>query len=203
MGISAIGYLGGKIARKPGPIIKTLAITKVDDAAHTMTMTVQGENLSSKATVQIDDQIRRTDVVKITPKKQDDGTSDLCIEVEIELKEADTFTVGSHSLKISNPDGQMAVANFPMDAMTIQPPAGGFTAKAGVDEAELEISGANFNEKVTAKWKPLGGDPSPATVSFVNATTLRVKFKPGIGGKGQLVLTSGAGLKATADVLVA
>ncbi len=38
MGISAVGYLGGKVVRKPGPIIKTLAIGNVDEAEHTMTI---------------------------------------------------------------------------------------------------------------------------------------------------------------------
>jgi hypothetical protein len=154
--------------------------------------------------LQTDDQLCRADSATIKAKKQDDPTSDMCTEVEIELKEADPLTTGTHSLKFSNPDGQMAVATFPLGAMTINVPEGGLKVTAGVEEAELEVPGANFDEKVQASWKSGPNEPAaPATVSFVNPATLRVKFKPGAGGKGRLVLISAVGLKAIADVNVA
>ncbi|HYR84053.1 MAG TPA: hypothetical protein VE422_08250 [Terriglobia bacterium] len=204
MGISAVGYLGGKLARKPGPIVKTLAITNVDEVAHTITMTLQGENLSSNATFQVDDQLLRADQVVLTPVKREDADSNLCTQIEVLLRDADAYAVGTHSLKIINTDGQTASATFPRDAMTITVPDGGIHVKGGVPEAQLELTGTNFDDKVQATWKPVGADSATAaTVSFVSTTKVIVKFNPGSGGgKGQLVLISKARLKAAVDVLV-
>ena len=204
MGVSAVGYLGGKLARKPGPVIKTLGIINVDEAAHTMTIALQGENLSSNATFQVDDQLLRADLAKVSVTKSDDPTSDLNTQIQVLFREADAFTVGTHSLKIVNPDGQIAVATFPMDAMTITVPDGGLSVKGGTEEVQLQITGTSFDDKVKATWKPVGADaPTAATVMFVSPTSLIVAFRPGTGaGKGQLVLRSAGGLKAIAEVMV-
>lgn len=53
MGISSFGYLGGKLARKPGPIIDNIDATKKEE---TLTFTIKGSFLSRDAGVKIDGQ---------------------------------------------------------------------------------------------------------------------------------------------------
>lgn len=49
MGISSGGYIGGMLARKPGPIV-----TKVRATAGSVTLSIQGEHLSREASIWID-----------------------------------------------------------------------------------------------------------------------------------------------------
>ena len=63
MGISSAGYLGGKLARKSGPVIDTIVAQKgtagaagaAGAAGTTVTMEVQGRNLSRQSIIMIDD----------------------------------------------------------------------------------------------------------------------------------------------------
>ena len=50
MGISSFGYLGGKLARKPG-----LVISRIEAETGSLTLTIQGSSLSADATFKIDD----------------------------------------------------------------------------------------------------------------------------------------------------
>ena len=49
MGISSFGYLGGKLARKPGPIIDEILAEK-----SSLKLTIKGRNLSKDAMFRID-----------------------------------------------------------------------------------------------------------------------------------------------------
>jgi hypothetical protein len=200
MGLSAAGYLGGKIVRSSGPVISNLAVTKFDDANHTLTMRIVGDSISSKATVQVDDNVWRADLILITPIKKDDPTSDLCSEVEIVFKEAGKLAKNTHSVKLVNSDGRSASRTFPVAPMSItkvQELNGGTTPKP------VDVEGENFDNAVTATWTPFGGQATQATVTFVNANKLQVSVVPGTGeGKGQLVLSSGIGLQAACEIKV-
>jgi hypothetical protein len=62
MGISSLGYLGGKLARKPGPVIDEIMPKPVAGPPKTLTLAISGQKLSGHASMRIDD----TDVAVVT-----------------------------------------------------------------------------------------------------------------------------------------
>jgi hypothetical protein len=128
-GISSLGYLGGKLARKPGPAISSIFNVSYDSSSQILTLDVQGENLSEDATFKIEKNggqylLAPKDVnVKTSIKtKQADATDPKLASVlglEIASPQNDwpklKMPAGKeepYELTIYNPDGQFAVWNF-------------------------------------------------------------------------------------------
>lgn len=118
MGISSFGYLGGKLARKPGPVI-----TQIEVKTGSLILQVHGANLSADATFKIDDK-------DINPKLLDekhhpDGRPEIVTKDEtpgfakvlrLVIASADPgWLEGEHGFTITNADGQKAVATFGAD----------------------------------------------------------------------------------------
>ncbi|MCK9294800.1 MAG: IPT/TIG domain-containing protein [Desulfobulbaceae bacterium] len=104
MGVSSVGYLAGKVTRKPGPNISR--VVKTADAAAPMTLRILGENLSPKAQVTINGTLLQTEEVSAVPAARPDPefvTELIVTPAIITLTDADTVAV-----KIVNPDGQSA-----------------------------------------------------------------------------------------------
>jgi hypothetical protein len=212
MGISSAGYIGGKLARKPGPVMRLLAVDRVTQplagpppVPATMAIGLRGENLASNASVKIDDQTLRPDQYSIKVVKSQDQPADplFCSEVELTLKEATKYLEGEHPLTLTNADGQSASARFPLDPLAIDliPDLPRNTAPV-----DVPITGKNFGERTSAEWKDASGKTSSipeAQVKKVSDVRLMVTLTPGTTvGEGALTLISQIGLRASRKVNV-
>ncbi|MFZ4856218.1 MAG: hypothetical protein ACOYL3_07460 [Desulfuromonadaceae bacterium] len=96
MGASSLGYLAGKFARKPGPVIRS-----VKPDAPSGGFRISGENLSPRAQVMLNEE-------HLTPipgqKGTDEFVSELIVKPGREVTEIDAVT----RVEIKNPDGQLA-----------------------------------------------------------------------------------------------
>ncbi len=119
MGISSAGYLGGKMTRKPGPIISNVeaATDKNDKTNLKLNLSVQGSNLSVEPKILIDDvEILRSkfhiDKDKTTPEeppKDKDFARKLIITI---MQPKPEWLANKHKLTLVNGDSQLAVYNF-------------------------------------------------------------------------------------------
>jgi hypothetical protein len=210
MGISAAGYLGGKVVRLPGPVVKELVVSSVvpgvpGTSTAQLTINLKGENLSSNASVKVDDKdLRMTDQFQIecvTPQDQPPDPS-FCSEIKLTLKEADNYLEGQHKLILTNKDGQMAVSSFPIDPLTISPVN---DLSEGTTPVDVTVNGANFAVGLTAVWKNAAQQETTIGAAQVQIKTdkqLIVTLVPGPAGKGTLTLVSPRNLRAHTDVNV-
>jgi hypothetical protein len=141
MGLSSLGYLGGKLARKPGPVIQKVLW---DPASHVLR--IEGMQLSSKATVTIGPppgapagtlpyQPAREQIV--TPDGQpataDGSVSALVVSnpsegtqlLDAQLAGAAPDAVGNRTLHIvvTNPEGEFAAWDRVEEGIVAAPPA--------------------------------------------------------------------------------
>jgi hypothetical protein len=208
MGISAAGYLGGKLVRLPGPVVtQLLVIAAVPAAAGTparMTINIKGENLSQNALVRVDDDTLRPDQFSIDAVKAQDQAPDssFCSEINLTLKDASPYLEGVHNLTLTNKDGQMAACSFPVDPLAIDPNQ---VFPAGTQRVPVEVNGKNFADGMTAQWTDQAGSISNLTTNEVKRTSdtkLSITLTPGPKGNGTLVLISAINLMASASVTV-
>jgi hypothetical protein len=209
MGISATGYLAGKLVRLPGPVVAELFVTSaVPRGAGTpasLTIMIKGENLSKDALVKVDADTLRPDQFSIDMVKAQDQAPDpsFCSVVNLTLKDADAFLQGVHNLVLTNKDGQMAASSFPIDPLTIEP---GQSFKADTRPLTVDVKGKHFADGMTAEWtnEADNNTQSIATNSIqkTSDTTLKITLTPGPQGKGTLVLISAINLRAIASVTV-
>ena len=128
-GISSLGYLGGKLARKPGPNITSIANVSYDSNAKVLKLDVQGANLSEDATFKIE---KSGGQFLLSPKdvriqasiktKQSDSTdpklaSALSLEIASPQNDWPKIKIPAgkeepYELTIYNPDSQFAVYKF-------------------------------------------------------------------------------------------
>jgi hypothetical protein len=108
MGISSFGYLGGKLARKPGPIIDEVAAS-----IGSLIVEIRGRKLSRSASFRIDNaEVRLLDTI-VTGIEADDNSqpSDMfkTLTLKIAEPEPNHQLVGvRHNFGLINPDGQEA-----------------------------------------------------------------------------------------------
>jgi hypothetical protein len=80
-----------------------------------MTVNLVGENIADNAPVKVDDKdLRITDQYTLTGTKRQDQASDpaFCTELRLVLLDAEAYLEGSHTVTLTNRDGQMASATF-------------------------------------------------------------------------------------------
>jgi hypothetical protein len=209
MGISAAGYLGGKLVRLPGPVVRQVFVTGVvapAPGAHaSMTISLKGENLSSNARVKVDDDELRKDQFTLTPVTPQDARADPSFfsELNVTLTEADAYLEGVHTLALTNSDGQMAAAKFPVDALKV---VSADAVPAGTAPANVTVRGESFGVGTTATWIDAAGAPSAIAADQIKRTSdseLVVTLTPGAAkGQGRLTLVSQIGLRASTPVTV-
>lgn len=208
MGISATGYLGGKFVRLPGPVVAKLLVSSVVPATATapasMTIDLQGENLSKDASVKVDDVALRTDQYSIVPVKSQDQAPDpsFCTELTLTLKDATAYIERVHRLSLMNQDGQKADCSFPVDTLTIDPNQ---IFAAGTQPAPVVVKGENFADGMTAQWTDQAQNTSaiPATaIKKISDSQVAITLTPGPKGNGRFVLISAINLRASTDVQV-
>jgi len=201
MGFSSAAYLGGKLARKPGPVLKNISVQQVThlgagDAR--IEIVLEGENLHQNATFLIDSEQIRSGEVTVTNTSPDKPPDGFCSRLEILITRAAKYTEGAHTLTVVNPDEQSSDIAFPVSPLTIAEVSVTKTDAAGVD---LAVKGANFVGTISAQWM---ADSSAAavmaTVSRVSDTNLTVALPPGTSGSGKLILISAIGLRCSYPV---
>jgi hypothetical protein len=210
MGVSSAGYLGGKVVRKPGPVIKMLSVAKVAQdptTGNVLTLNLKGENLDPKGQVKVDNIPLRGDLFQIDTQGQPDPQAHFCSEMNISLFDAAKYIEGTHELMLVNQDGQSATVGFPADPTTIDPIPAQIVGDAAVN---VSITGKNFVDGMKFEWKDPAAAKAGATMptgsgaaSIKSGTQLVVSLVPGkMAGTGKLTLISPISLRATADVSI-
>jgi hypothetical protein len=121
MGVSATGYLAGKVTRPPGPVIRNIAWDKTAQQLIT-----QGENLSKNADFFVDGKMLpivngQDNLVTATPQEQASDRS-FCSELKIKIITSAAnldLSTGDHIFRIVNKDAQFADARFTADPPVI------------------------------------------------------------------------------------
>jgi len=214
MGISAAGYLGGKVVRLPGPVIQQLLVSATSltrdaqgkEQPRKLTIDLKGENLSTDAAIKIDGvQLRPKNEFTIVEVKPQNAPADPSFhaEVNVVLENAAKYVQGQYELTFINKDGQMAVVKFPVNPLKLDA-VGGLTA--GGTPVTITITGENFGDSMTAEWI----DPSK-TVTIIPTDKVKKKsdkdaeitLTPGTtNGQGTLILISANQLRASSPVQV-
>ena len=226
MGISSAGYLAGKLARKPGPVIKALSVANITPSQNSqnlpnqfaapsgvvlhlpvLTLDIKGENLAPNALIKVDGQPLRGDMYWITSAAPD-PQSGFCNELNISLNDAGDYLEGSHTLTVANGDAQAADVVFPIDPMTIVSVNIPAAAPNGQD---VTVTGTNFavGSNTTAEWQDDNGNAIawqdnagtaivPAlTVQSATQLTLNRPTAVTPTSHSKLILTTPIGLKAS------
>jgi hypothetical protein len=208
MGISSAGYLAGKLARKPGPVIKNLAVVNVTPPGTgaggvptpaVLTVNLKGENLDPKGNIKIDGQPLRVGKFTITGDSPD-PQSGFCSELNVSLNDAGDYLEGKHTLTLVNNDAQAADAVFPIGPMTIV--SVDVPNNAPAADPDVTVTGTNFVDPTTAEWRDATGTLIPGftpTVKVESGTKVSVSRPATVmpGSKCKLTLVSQIGLRAS------
>lgn len=224
MGISSVGYLAGKVVRKPGPNIRSLVIANIGRAPNPpdnapvnplvnppgdggagaggaqMVIRILGENLDRNATVAVDANtllLSQYSIVGIQPPLPTSAASSFCTEIQVTLLAADKYLVNEHTITLVNSDGQSASGAFPVNATKIG------SAIFDGPGTTLTVSGKNFDERSTVRWISDGpGNPTVDLVPAWNAdrTSFDARFPLPVRADGMLVITNPSQLRATFPV---
>jgi hypothetical protein len=117
-GVSAAGYLGGKLARPAGPKL-TAVSAEADAAAGKLTLTLTGSALLKTATFYIDEKQIMPNELPVSDVKVDatdpanDPTSNYASAMTLNIANLDPkFLTGEHQLTIMSPTGEKSVSSF-------------------------------------------------------------------------------------------
>jgi hypothetical protein len=219
MGVSAAAYLGGKLARKQGPVISVLSVENIAQTAASLpanlvppkdiqvrapvlTIDLKGQGLDPKASIKVDGQTLRGDMFWITASTPQDPQTEFAEELHVNLNAPEgalDYLEGGHTLTLVSRDGQSATVNFPIDPMSIESVA----ASAGT--TDVTVKGTNFAEGTSAEWKDKSEANVPVTGVTINGPTEAVVHlgAPGAtAGAAKLTLISPVGLRASKSVNV-
>lgn len=204
MGISTLAYLGGKTVRPPGPVVRTVSVSKTNGQ---FKIIIDGENLEKDAKFRLDgaaDPFTPDDVQAVSQGSNTNPklSTSLTVLVGVTSDVGQALATGTHTIEVINSDGQSGSGTFTIDTPEI-------TSIAGITHKEevqtLPITGKNFISGMTAKWTAPGEtdavDIDPVTVTDETHASVDVTAKA--PGKGKLVLIPPIGGLVTADVDVA
>jgi hypothetical protein len=138
MGVSAGGYLAGKVGRAAGPVLRNIAWRPADSAVkiegtgkteadlYLGEITIQGENLSSDGDFTIDgvklpiDPTAKGNLVTPTPQDQaSDRSFSSQLKIRITQNANVELSAGDHVFRIINKDAQFAEIRFTADSPVI------------------------------------------------------------------------------------
>lgn len=211
MGISAAGYIGGKLVRKAGPKVNTIDAT-IDVASGNLTLNIAGGCLSQSGSFEIDGkQIGITSIMndqdphrpKAGAKDPTANDPDLFQSLELPIQDPDNtwLTPGvDHNLTIYNPDGQKAVGTYKiapvstLHAVAVSPAPGGAAAHVlvvapgfGVNDAftyEQAVGGSVVVASKIQAGKPYLFD---VVTGAPAGTNLKIRItKPGASGQSSI-----------------
>ncbi|HKR06967.1 MAG TPA: IPT/TIG domain-containing protein [Bacteroidia bacterium] len=132
MGVSAAGYLGGKIARKPGPIIDSIESEVLDRDSPTpkkLKLTIYGHNLADEATFLIGtEKIEPANIEDKTPEikeKENDKPEDAHLAktlIVTFINAKKEWLQKKNELTLINKDGQKSSWEYTIDPPIPDPP---------------------------------------------------------------------------------
>jgi hypothetical protein len=168
-GISAVGYLGGKLARKPGPLI--VSIDTVTHDGFFLTLVLNGQNLSKDASLILtgkdNTKFRVPQIIGLSNGPEDDDkmkatiqiinaepgdsalASRLMIKVPSEPAQWPLLKDHNYDISIINPDSQIAAFKF--SGLTVEAAAkAAEDAKAAKDAKAAALDAAKAAENAKA-----------------------------------------------------
>lgn len=181
MGVSSAGYLGGKLARRAGPVIDEI-VAKIGS----LEFTLKGRNLSKDASFRIGDKDITSDNIEgLQPEilevdTEGEPNTGKLIRLKIKTPETD-WLKDNASLTITNPDGQKASWTYTVGPIVNLP------IEVTPQEANLvlTIKGVNLSAQSTVALQAPDGTPwpNPVQTEFQTPDTLTVTTqgqRPGI-----------------------
>ena len=176
MGLSSAGYLGGKIARRAGPVIDEIIAS-----TGSLEFTLKGRNLSKDAIFRIGDKDIPSDQFEGGLKPQilevdteGEPNTGKMIKLKIKNPEPD-WVKDNNQLTIINPDGQKATLNYTVGPFVVGPIQVG--SQNGSDAVVLTIKAQNISDQSTVTLESTDGSSIPADeigVEFTAPDTLVV-----------------------------
>jgi energy-converting hydrogenase Eha subunit F len=191
MGVSSLGYLGGKLVRKPGPVLDEI-LAKFGS----LELTLKGRNLSKDASFLIEgDEVSSDNIEgKMTLVPDDEHPStNMGKELRFKIKEPKPEWLHDNSkLTIINPDGQKAVWTYEVGPVVTsievsREPNSPFFA--------LIMKGVNIDDQTQVELETPSGTPwpAPATVKFESPDTIMVLADRAGGPSGVAVIKNADG----------
>jgi hypothetical protein len=202
-GVSSLGYLGGKLARMPGPV--TSGIGKAEYQNGSLALTIHGSNLSRNASIELftnsSDQpikIPSMDLSVNAPTENDPNKATFTVkEAEpadpnfakiLDIKIPSVTNLWTYQdqkpykLVISNPDGQLAEWKFDGTKPTLVPAIASIaTLPIKINtKADLTIIGSNFTDQskvVIQLSDPTAPSIPPLKPAKITATKIEVSFQ--------------------------
>jgi len=147
MGISSFGYLGGRLARKPGPIVDTITAVRTS-----LRLTFSGRKLSSDCSLKVDSTLVDQGMVKTLAQDPDDQGQPpefyKTIIAKIDPGDDPVATKwtkgGRHSSTIINADGQQAQWLYRLDSI---PLITGILPRVSAGTLTLTVRGEQLSDK--------------------------------------------------------
>jgi hypothetical protein len=203
-GVSSLGYLGGKLARMPGPL--TNSIGKAQYSNGSLALTIHGNNLSSNASFELFTNSSNGQPIKlpkdisintpgdkedpkkatITIKEAEPASPNLATVLDVKIPSATNLWPYQeqmpYKLVIYNPDGQFAEWKFDGTKSTLRPTITSIvTLPIKINtKADLTIIGTDFTDqsKVVIQF----GDPAapsipPLKPTKITTTKIEVSFQ--------------------------
>jgi hypothetical protein len=207
MGISAAGYVGGKLVRKAGPKIDSVD-ARIDPAANALVLSIVGGVLSQSGSFEVGDRavtfssiMNPADPHRPKPGAKDPTVNDPDLFQSLELTIADPdaswLAPGvDHKFTIYNPDGQKAVWHYQIAPGTnisaaVMPAAGPAAAHASVTAPGFALTdtfeyAAPTGGFVTVATKVAGGNPYVFDIGTGASAGTKLKIRvtrPAPGGQ--------------------
>jgi hypothetical protein len=149
MGVSAAGYLGGKAARNPGPVLKQVKVAANGDDLH---VDLIGTNLDKMAKFRIEG-AEQDPAGGVDGASQAGAQQGYCTTLSFDLERASGFANGDHTFEIVNADGLGAQLPFTGNPMDIAKPA---VLTAGTGAVDVTLTIQNYRDKSVARWQAPG-----------------------------------------------
>src|SRR5579864_4137635 len=221
MGVSAGGYLAGKVTRAPGPVIQNISWDKTGNQ-----LLIQGQNLSKEGDFFVDSKKlpivpnATQTLIQSVPQEQASDRS-FCSELKMKIERAAglDLSTGDHVFRIMNKDAQFADARFTSDPPTIDAvspvaPSAPIPVPAGADpkkailasstNTDINVAGSGFRAGTSAGWTPAGAKDQVEinAVSVKDSANLTLTLNPGGAGPARLQIITPNGFSAVAVVTV-
>jgi hypothetical protein len=201
MGVSAGGYVGGKLARNPGPNITGLK-GSLELPANELHVRILGDNLSPKATFQVDTKEIKTVVRPVTVVTQAQGRPDFATELAVVITAPDPawLTTGNHTFRVVNDDGQFAEKPFTI-GFTLTGPVTKAAAPGGM-AITIPLTAAADTATIDLEVRDSAGGvfkvPGVVPAAAPAATVVNVPgANPAIGATVLITATDGSSAKVT------
>jgi hypothetical protein len=170
--ISCGVYLGGKLVRKPGPIIQEIS-TRVDEDLNRLNFDVRGSSFSSYMRFNIDGMPVNSAHCRISPLNAQSNTelplkpgqqilpiegttgNDTGFSLEIDAQEE--WLQGHHTLRVINADNQSADASYIGLAFIYRPLKAASPVFSSNDKSSLVLTGVSVDPKTVLAWHDPNG----------------------------------------------